>query len=102
MRKLALLVCVVSVAGLLLAQVTPVLAAAKTHDMKATVVSVNIEEKLLTIKNEKGEEKTAPVLDTAVKDLKTLKAGDAIMLTCQDDEQGAHKGISKIKAAAKS
>jgi hypothetical protein len=96
MRKVALLALVVAVAGLLLAQATPALAAAKTHDMKATIVSVDIEHKMLTIKDEKGEEKTAPVLEGAVAQLKGLKAGDKVTLTCEDDEKGQHKGVAKI------
>ena len=96
MRRMALLVLAVAVTGLLVAQATPALAAAKTHDMKATVVSVDMENKTLTIKDEKGEEKTAPVLEGAVAQLKGLKAGDQVTLTCQDDDQGKHQGVAKI------
>jgi len=66
MRRLALLILAVAVAGLLLAHAAPVLAAATTHDMKTTVVSVDLESKSLTIKDEKGEVMTAPVLDGAI------------------------------------
>ena len=97
MKKLVLFVCAAFVAGALLAQVTPVLAAARTHEMKATVVSVNLEEKMITIKDEAGEEKTAPVIGKAVGKLKTVHAGDKVTLTCQDKENGEHEGVSAIK-----
>ncbi len=97
MKKLALLVCAAFVAGVILTHATPVLAAAKTHQMKATVVSVNLEGKMITIKDEAGEEKTAPVLDKAVAKLKTVHAGDKVTLTCQDKENGEHEGVSAIK-----
>jgi Cu/Ag efflux protein CusF len=96
MRKLALLVLAFAMTGLLLAQATPALAAGTTHDMKATVVSVDIEHKMLTITDEQGEEMTAPVLEGAEKQLNGLKAGDKITLTCQDNENGEHEGVSKI------
>jgi beta-lactam-binding protein with PASTA domain len=99
MRKLAALLCAVSVAGLLLAPMAPAWAAGKTHQMKATVVSVNLEAKLITIKDEKGEEKTAPVLDKAVEALKTVRAGDKVTVTCSDNEKGEHEGVSEIKVA---
>ncbi len=99
MRNVALMVCAVFVAGLILAQVAPVAAAGKTHDMNATVVSVDLEGKKITIKDEKGETKTAPVLDKAVESLKGVKAGDKVKLTCQDNEKGEHQGVIAIVAA---
>ena len=99
MKKLALVVCAVTVAGLVLAHVTPVLATAKTHDMNATVISVDLEAKKLTFEDKEGETKTAPVLDKALETLETLKAGDKVTVTCQDTEKGEHEGISMIKIA---
>ncbi len=99
MRKLALVLCVLSVAGLLLTQVTPVSAAGKTHNMTATIVSIDVEAKTVTIKDDKGESKTAPVMGKAVESLKTLKAGDMVTLTCQDNEKGEHEGVTAIKVA---
>ena len=49
MRKVASLVCALFVAGLVLAQLTPALAAAKTHQLTATIVSVDMEKKTITI-----------------------------------------------------
>jgi Cu/Ag efflux protein CusF len=101
MRKVTLMILAVAMAGLLFAQATPLLAEGKkaganTHELKATVVSVDMDTKMLTIKDENGEEKTAPVLESAVAQLKGLKVGDTITVTCQDDENGGHQGVSKI------
>ena len=97
MRNLAAMVCVLFVASLILGVATPAFAAAKTHQMKATVVSIDVENSKITIKDEKGEEKTAPVMDKAVEELKNLKAGDKVTLTCTDNEQGEHQGVTAIK-----
>ena len=97
MKKLAAVVCAVFVAALILGAVTPVLAAGKTHQVKATVVSVDLEGKKITIKDEKGEEKTAPVMDKAVDELKNIKAGDKVTLTCHDNDKGEHEGVTAIK-----
>ena len=100
MRKLALLVCALFVAGLVLSVGTAI-AGAKTHQVKAEVVSVDVEGKKLTIKDEMGETKTAPVSEKAAAQLKTLKSGDKVTLTCEDDEKGAHIAVSAIKVEPK-
>jgi hypothetical protein len=74
-----------------------VLAGGKMHDVKTTVVSVDMEHKTMTIKDDKGENKTVPVLDTAMASLKTVKAGDTVMLNCKDDDHGVHQGVAGIK-----
>ncbi|HKQ60298.1 MAG TPA: hypothetical protein VJS92_03370 [Candidatus Polarisedimenticolaceae bacterium] len=84
--------------ALLCAVAAPVaMAAAKTHEVKTEVVSVNMDSKMITIKDDKGENKTVPVLDSALASLKTVKAGDHVVLTCQDDDKGMHQGVSAIK-----
>jgi hypothetical protein len=100
MRKVAVLMVAVLVAGLMLIQANPAIAAGKTHDMKGTVVSADVEGKKLTFKDESGTSITAPVLDSAAASLKTVKAGEQVTLTCQDNEKGDHEGISKITVAA--
>ena len=97
MKKLAAVVCAVFVAALVLGVVSPALAAGKTHQVKATVVSIDMEGKTITIKDEKGEQKTAPVMDKAVYELKNFKAGDKVTLTCHDNEKGEHEGVTDIK-----
>jgi hypothetical protein len=100
MRKVAVLMLAVLVAGLMVVQANPAIAAGKTHDMKGTVVSADVEGKKLTFKDESGTSITAPVLDSAAASLKTVKAGEQVTLTCQDNEKGDHEGISKIVVAA--
>ena len=97
MRRLASVVCAVFVAALILGAVTPALAAGKTHDVKATIVSIDAQAKTITIKDEKGEEKTAPVMGKAVDELKNYKAGDKVTLTCHDNDKGEHEGVTAIK-----
>lgn len=97
MRNLAAVVCALFVAGLILGVATPAVAGGKTHTLKATVVSIDVEGHKITIKDEKGEEKTAPVLDKAMESLKTLKAGDKVTLTCADKENGEHEGVEAIQ-----
>jgi len=97
MKRLAVVLCAVFVAALVLSVVSPAIAAGKTHQVKATVVSIDMEGKTITIKDEKGEEKTAPVMDKAVAELKTIKAGDKVTLTCHDNDKGEHEGVTAIK-----
>jgi hypothetical protein len=82
--------------GLTLALATP-LPAAPTHDVTAEVVSVDLAAKVITIKDETGENKKILVLPSALESLKTVKAGDNVLLTCQDNEKGEHQGVSAIK-----
>ena len=95
MRKVALLVCMLFVVAL----VSPLMAGGKTHGLKGEVVSVDLEGKKLTFKDDKGQEQTAPVMGKALETLKNLKAGDKVELTCTDNEKGEHEGISAIKMA---
>jgi Cu/Ag efflux protein CusF len=101
MRTLTFLLCAVSLAGLVLAQPHAVLAAGKTHDLTGTVVSVDAQAKKITFKDDTGTSLTVPVLDKAVASLKTVKAGDKVTLTCQDNEKGDHEGVAAIKVAKK-
>ncbi len=75
-------------------------AKAKTHDVTTQVVAVNAEAKTITIKSDKGEDVTVPVMERAVEMLSTLKKGDRIVATCTDNPDGSHKGVTNIKPAA--
>ncbi len=127
MKKFALLLSLVFVAGLAVADEakkaeapkTPEQAAAakteakaetakaaadkgKTHEVTAEVISVDAEKNTITIKGEK-ENKTAPVDAKAAGALKTVKAGDKVTLTCWDNAKGEHVkviAIAPAKAAA--
>jgi hypothetical protein len=73
-------------------------AAAKTHEVAAEVVSADAAKKTLTIKGE-TENKTVPVEGKAVAALKSVKAGEKVTLTCRDNEKGEHQAVVAIKAA---
>lgn len=69
----------------------------KTHDMKAEVVSIDAKAKTITVKDEKGENHTAPLMGKAIEEAKHLKAGDKITATCQDNAKGEHEGVTSLK-----
>ena len=111
MKKLVTLLCavaVVALASLASAQATDTkkadkpaakpAAAAKTHVVEAEVVSMDAAAKTLTIKGDPN--KTVPVEAAALAQLKDLKAGDKVKLTCRDNEKGEHQAITKIAKAA--
>jgi Cu/Ag efflux protein CusF len=97
MRKAAVLTSATLVAVLALVLVSPALATGKTHDMTGTVVSVDPDGKKLTFKDDTGTSMTVPVLEKAAPSLKSLKAGQKVVLTCQDNEKGDHEGVSAIR-----
>jgi Cu/Ag efflux protein CusF len=99
MKTLKLIASLVLVISVMLVSAHAVLAGAKTHDVKGTVVSVDLKEKKITFKTEKGDNQTAPVMDAAAESLKILKAGDKVILTCTDNDKGDHQGISAIRVA---
>jgi hypothetical protein len=74
-------------------------AAVKTHKVEAEVVSTDAAAKTITIKSDTGENKTAPVEGKAVAELKTVKAGGKYMLTCRDNEAGEHQAVINIAKA---
>jgi len=100
MNRAGVLMVAVLMAVMLVANVAPAVAAGKTHDVNATIVSVNVEGKTITFKDDTGASISAGVLDSAAGSLKSVKAGDHVTLTCQDNEKGEHQGISRIQAAA--
>jgi Cu/Ag efflux protein CusF len=99
MRRSLLILIAVFAAGLILSQVNSVAAAGKTHDLTATVVSVDVQAKKLTFQDEAGTTSTSPVLDRAVESLKSIKAGEKVVLTCRDNENGGHEGVIAIRPA---
>ena len=68
----------------------------KNHDVTAEVVSVDMDAKTITIKTPEGT-KTAPVMGEAVGQLKDIKAGEKVTLTCHDKDNGDHEGVTAIK-----
>ncbi|HKY31981.1 MAG TPA: hypothetical protein VJV23_05545 [Candidatus Polarisedimenticolia bacterium] len=92
--SVALLLAVASVAGAGLFA-----GEGKKHDVTAEIVAVDANAKTITIKGEKGENKTVPVTGEAVSALATVKAGDRVVLTCMDDDKGQHQSVTAIKPA---
>jgi Cu/Ag efflux protein CusF len=97
MKKFGSIVSALAIAALVVAVPATAFAAGKTHDMKAEVVSVDAKAKTITLKDEKGESHTAPLLGAAVAEAKSLKPGDKVTCTCQDSEKGDHEGVKAIK-----
>src|SRR5258706_12768259 len=97
MKRLATVLGILFVVAVAVGMTSQAIAGGKTHDVKATVVSVDIEHKQITIKDEAGAEHPAPVMGKAVAELKGLKAGDAVTVTCHDNEKGEHEGVEAIK-----
>ncbi len=100
MTRVAVLMVACLTAGMLLVQGSLAAATSKTHDMKGTVVAVNVEGKTITFKDDSGASITSRVLDPAAPSLKNVKAGETVTLTCQDNEKGEHEGIIRIQSAA--
>jgi len=104
MKKLTLLLCalfvVASVASASQAPAPakvdkPVATAVKTHVVEAEVVSADVTAKTLTIKAEPN--KTVTVEGAALAQLKDLKMGEKVKLTCRDNDKGEHQAITHIK-----
>jgi Cu/Ag efflux protein CusF len=72
----------------------------KNHDVTAEIVSVDMDAKTITIKTDDGKTTTAPVMGEAVGQLKGVKAGEKVKLTCHDKENGDHEGVTAIKKAS--
>ena len=68
-----------------------------THMVSGTVVSVDTTQHMLTLKRNDGQMSTAPVEGDAIKALGALKPGQAISVTCRDDDMGHHKAVTAIK-----
>jgi hypothetical protein len=71
----------------------------KTHEVTVDVISTDLTAMTMTIKGEDGQDKTVPVKKSALEGLKKVKAGDKVILTCQDNEKGEHEAITAIRLA---
>lgn len=99
--KSARSVCLICATALVLAFPLAAFAGGKTHEMTVEVVSVDAKAKMITVKDDKGESHTAPLLGKAVGESASYKAGDKVMVTCKDNEKGDHEGVTAIKKAGK-
>src|SRR5215813_8214434 len=107
MKKFALLVSLLLVAGASQAAQnaakpaapakaeTKAHAAMKTHDVTTEVVSVDTVKNTITLKGEK-DNTTAPVEGKALAQLKTVKAGEKVTVTCRDNDKGEHQAVTNI------
>lgn len=68
----------------------------KTHMVKGTVVSVDAKAHTLTLKGSDGKTSTAPVEGAAMNSLGNLKSGDAVTVTCRDNDKGEHQAVTAI------
>ena len=73
-------------------------AATKTHVVHAEVVSTDPAAKTITLKDDKGQNQTVPVMGKAISELSSVKAGERVAVTCEDNAKGEHTGIIAIKA----
>jgi hypothetical protein len=106
MRKLALTLALVAMAGIAAAQdpkplapeasTTQATAAAKTHEVEAEIVSFDTASKTLTIKGS-PDNKMVPVDAKAVAMVKDLKSGDKVTLICRDNDKGEHQAVTGVK-----
>jgi hypothetical protein len=92
---LVLVLCLVGVPAL-----AGEMAAHKSHDMTVEFVSFDAKAKTVTFKDDKGESKTAPVMEPALKAFEHMKAGEKMTITCADNDKGEHQGVSMVKPAA--
>jgi hypothetical protein len=97
MRRVVVAISILVLVGLMLPLAGEV--KGKTHDVVAEIVAVDVNAKTITIKDDDGNDKTAPVRESAVEELKKVKAGDRVVLTCLDNEKGEHEAIVAIKPA---
>ena len=104
MKKAAIVLCAILVGmGLVLAAGEGMekehKAMGKSHKMTVELVSVDMDAKTITVKDDKGETHTAPLLGKAVEAAKNFKAGDKLVVTCLDNDKGEHTGVTHIETA---
>jgi hypothetical protein len=73
----------------------------------AEVVKADTDAKKLTVKGSDNKETTMPCEGKAISELKMVKAGEKVNLTCRDNSKGEHEAvvnisIPKMENAAKS
>jgi hypothetical protein len=74
----------------------PAFAMGRVHDVSGIVVSVDVSGKTITVKDETGAKQSAAVGAAALETLKTVKAGDLVTLSCEDDENGNHRLVTTL------
>jgi c-di-GMP-binding flagellar brake protein YcgR len=102
MKNKSILMAVLVMAALAVAPLGSAFASegTKTHQLTATIVSMDEKAHTITFTTDSGEQKTAPVMGKAISELKSVKAGEKVTLTCTDKATGEHEGVSAIHAVA--
>jgi Cu/Ag efflux protein CusF len=88
-RRLIVFLVLLFAASVAFAQAT------KTHDVTGEVVKADVAAKTITLKS-MDKEMTLAVEGEAATQLKDIKAGDKVTVSCRDDDKGAHKAVTKI------
>ena len=96
MKKVALAMAFVFLAGMAHAGTKASSSTAKKPRAKAEVVSVDETAKTITAKVD-GRETTTPVEGMAVAKLKTLKPGSKVVLVYRDNDKGEHEAVTAIR-----
>ncbi|HKQ61218.1 MAG TPA: hypothetical protein VJS92_07990 [Candidatus Polarisedimenticolaceae bacterium] len=94
MKELARFVATTLAVGVIFVAVG---AKAKTHVITARLVAIDLGSQTITVEDDRGEPKSLPVLGKAAEGLTRLPLGDTFRLTCEDDDKGEHRGITRIK-----
>jgi hypothetical protein len=68
-----------------------------THALLVKVVSLDTRGKKITYLDSDGQTKTAPVIGIAVRQMRTISAGEMYTLICEDNAKGEHIGINGIR-----
>ena len=97
MKRTAFIAAALLILAWVAAPMAVVLAGEKSHEVKGEIVSVDPAGKTLTFKDESGQSNTVPAMGKAIDALKSLKAGDKVVLTCTDNDKGEHQGITAIR-----
>jgi hypothetical protein len=108
MKKLALLLPLVFVAGVVMAQDAPkpadaqkpaaaaTKAVAKTHESTVEFVSADATKKTITVKDS-GAEKTVALEGKALASVKSLKANQKVTVTYLENEKGEATAVTEIQ-----
>jgi len=68
-----------------------------THELFVKVVSVDSKGRTITYVDGDGQTKTAPLFGKAVRQMRTVRAGETCTLICEDNAKGEHLGINGIR-----
>jgi hypothetical protein len=68
-----------------------------THALLVKVISLDAKGKTITYLDADGQTKTAPVVGVAIRQMRTISAGEMYTLICEDNAKGEHIGINGIR-----